>query len=213
MLLDVLSQRHGSVFADDEADGVGTNGDADWCDGPLAEQPPIEADGGTTKIEQFDAADAGWMNVGVVEELAFAQQPETAKHLRNGGTGDDRHVKESVVGYGIGCLPKPCGIADADGHDVLSDGFAVGAHGNLERLALKDISDEDGEQREPFGSHQAVPAVGKFNEFGTKSDIDAVEEIAREVLAFVGDVFALSYIYEASATRDDVVDGTLIVVG
>ena len=46
------------VFADDETDGVGTDSDMDWRDGLVAEQTSVEADRGTSKVEQVDVADA-----------------------------------------------------------------------------------------------------------------------------------------------------------
>ncbi len=82
-----------SVFADDETDGVGTDGDVDGGYGLVAEQTSVKADGGASEVEHVDIADARGMNVAVIEELTFAKQPEATEQLPNGGSGDDRHVE------------------------------------------------------------------------------------------------------------------------
>ena len=83
----------------------------------------------------------------------------------------------------------------------------------MEGFALENLSDEDGDERESLRTDATEPAVGESDEFGTKANIDAVEEIAGEVLSVGVGVVALTYVDEACAARDDVVDGLLIVVG
>ena len=153
------------------------------------------------------------MDVAIVEELSFSQQPEAVKQLPDGGSGNDRHVEKAVIGNRIGCLSKTCGVTDADGHDLLRERLAVGAHGDLEGFALEDVANKDGQERKSLGPHQTMPTVGEFDEFGPKTDVHTVEKIACEVLTFSIGIVALADVDETGAPLDDIVNGLLIVVG